>query len=647
MRKLPLLLAQFLILAPASGIADIADIADIAAANAGAPAASSEAASPAASAAQEYTPQALETFPTELLWGDLHVHSSFSFDANVTGNIRLEPADAYRFARGEAVVANSGMTARLEQPLDFLVVSDHSENMGLLPALRAGDPALMSNPKARDLAARLANAEEGDLSIIAELVDTVASGGGAFIDNKAFEEGIWSRITRQADAANDPGKFTALIGFEWSSMPAGDNLHRVVVYRDGADRVGQMRPASSFDGDQPEDLWSFMEEYERQVGGEILAIPHNANLSNGRMFALTQSDGRPMDAAYAKRRARLEPLVEVTQYKGDAETHPALSPNDAFADFETWDYGNLSASNVVPKQDWMLQFEYARSALGLGLQVAAESGTNPFEFGMIGSTDSHTSLAAATEDAYWGKLTSMEPGPRTWVANNNPVDPATIPTTPWDFGASGYTGVWASENTREAIFDALRRREVYATTGSRLGLRFFGGYAFKEGDADRPDLARHGYRTGVPMGQVLEGAKGRTPTFLVAATKDPLGANLDRIQIVKGWLDADGSTREQVYDVALSDGRRALFGRIRGLKSTVDTNQAQYSNEVGAAELRAVWSDPDFNPSESAFYYARVIEIAQPRWNVYDAARLGAKVPKSVPTEVQDRAYSSPIWHRP
>jgi hypothetical protein len=365
------------------------------------------------------------------------------------------------------------------------------------------------------------------------------------------------------------------------------------------------------------------------------------------MFALTQSGGSPIDAKYAERRARLEPIAEVTQYKGDAETHPRLSPDDPFANFETWDFGNIHATKLFPKDPAMLGFEYARSALKLGLRVEAETGANPFRFGMIGSTDSHTSLAAGAEDDFWGKLSVIEPGPRTWVANNAPVAHDARPPTPWDFAASGYTGVWARENTREAIFDALRRREVYATTGSRIAVRFSGGFDFEERDAVRPDLARIGYRKGVPMGSVLHGGRGRAPVFLISAMKDPLGANLDRLQIVKGWRDAAGSLHEKVYDVALSDGRRKWFGRVRPLPSTVDSKKATYTNEFGASQLSAVWRDPDFEPSEEAFYYARVIEIPTPRWNVYDAVRLQARVPPEVPTEVQDRAYSSPIWFVP
>ena len=601
-----------------------------------------------ASQAQEYAPRAREEVPTQLLWGDLHVHSSYSFDANSAGNTSLPPADAYRYARGEAVVANSGMTARLEQPLDFLVVSDHSEYMGVLPAIRSEDADFLRDPGAQRVRDVVVRAADGGFGTVATLGDSVSDLDSPLVNYEALRSPMWDEIVRQADAANEPGQFTALIGFEWTSMPKGDNLHRVVVYRDDAEKARRKVPVSAFDGDQPEDLWRFMEAYERETGGQVLAIPHNANLSNGRMFETKQSDGHPIDARYARRRARHEPIVEVTQYKGDGETHPALSPDDAYADFETWDFGNIHATKVYPKEPWMLPFEYARSALKLGLKVGHETGVNAFAFGMIGSTDSHTSLAAGAEDDFWGKISAIEPGPRAWIANHAGIAADARPPTPWDFAASGYTGVWARENTRESIFDALRRREVYATTGSRITLRFFGGYGFDSEDAFRPDLARIGYRKGVPMGADLGASTGKAPTFLVAAAKDPLGANLDRVQIVKGWLDANGVLHEKVFDVALADGRRPLFGRfVRELRSTVDVENGVWTNDVGDAELRAMWRDPAFDPAERAFYYARVIEIARPRWNVYDAVRLGAKIPEQVETEVKDRAYSSPIWYTP
>ena len=598
----------------------------------------------------EYTPHALEDFPMELLWGDTHVHSAFSMDANSTGNTLLTPAEAYRYAKGEPVKAMSGMTARLDQPLDFLVVSDHAEYMGLLPKLREGDPMVLADPQGRALAEGLNDPSDGGMKAVGALVRSLMTGAEPLIDNGALKRGIWNDITRLADEANDPGRFSALIGFEWSSMPAGDNLHRVVVYADGADKAAAMIPLSAFDSDRPEDLWTFMERYERQTGGRILAIPHNANMSNGRMFALQDSDGQPFSAAYAARRAAHEPIVEVTQIKGDGETHPDLSPRDPFADFETWDFGNIDVIKTVPKGPGQVEFEYARSALKLGLEQTERTGANPFKFGMIGSSDSHTGLATAAEDDYWGKLSTFEPLRRAAAARMPPPDaPADVDIGMWIFAASGYAAAWATENTRDAVFDAMRRREVYATTGSRIAVRFFGGWSYTAEDALRPDVARIGYRKGVPMGGDLPlrfGGSGN-PRFIATALKDPRGANLDRIQIVKGWRAADGSLHEEVHDVALSDGRRSVFGRVRPLRSTVDEATARYTNDIGDAQLVAYWEDEAFDPAQRAFYYARVIEIPTPRWNVYDAVRLGAPVPAGVPTQVQDRAYTSPIWYTP
>ena len=609
--------------------------------------------------AQEYSPHARENFPMQLLWGDTHVHSSFSMDASSAGNLQLEPADAYRFARGEAVVANSGMTARLEQPLDFLVVSDHAEYMGLLPKLRAADPALLADPAGRRLHESLKSSTDGGLSTVGLLVETLIEGGDPIIDNAPFERSIWEEITRQADAANEPGRFTTLIGWEWScdSRPAPifTASSSTATAPTRASRRSSSRGAASTVSMYPEDLMDggSMETYRDAARRAQSSSRSRTTRTSptGYMFAL-----RPpyaMEADHRRRvRAALGPALGADR-RGDAVSRatrrptPMLSPDDPFADFETWDFGNIHVLKTVPKRDDMLPFEYARSALKLGLGEAARTGANPFAFGMIGSTDSHTSLAAGAEDDFWGKLSSMEPGPRTWVANNTPVEPGELSVTPWSFAASGYAGVWAHENTREAVFDAMQRKEVFATTGSRIALRFFGGFAFDDDDANRPHLARIGYRKGVPMGGALRGTGERAPGFLVAALKDPYGANLDRIQIIKGWRDPSGRLLEQVYDVALSDGRRSFFGRVRDVGSTVDPETARYTNDIGAAELRAFWRDPDFDPREHAFYYARVLEIPTPRWNVYDAVRLGAAVPPEVPATVRDRAYSSPIWYVP
>ena len=592
-----------------------------------------------------YAPAAHDDFPTEVFWGDTHVHSSFSVDANSMGNTRLSPADAYRFAKGEAVVANNGMTARLEAPLDFLVVSDHAEYMGLLPALRSGNEALLADPVGRRLAEGVRGDEASQYAVISEVIASLMS-SKPIVDNAAFKRSIWDEITRLADEADEPGRFSALIGFEWSAMPAGDNLHRVVVYRDEGEVAGKKIPRSSFEGERPEDLWDFMEAYEAETGGAILAIPHNPNMSNGQMFSLEQSDGRPFDRDYALRRARHEPIAEITQIKGDSESHPLLSPDDAFADFENWDTGNIGTPST-PKQDGQIRYEYLRQAFKHGLEEAERLGVNPFEMGVIGSTDAHTSLATAAENDFWGKLSVLEPGPHRLAPPPAGQEDSGIHAFSWV--ASGYAAVWARENTRAALFDAMRRREVYATTGSRITLRFFGGWGFDEDEASRPDIVRRGYRGGVPMGGDLPARnemEGR-PRFLVRALKDPNGANLDRIQIVKGWREADGSLGEEVHDVALGgDRRRGLFG-TRDVGSTVDVEEASYTNTIGAAELSAWWEDEDFDPGQHAFYYVRVLEIPTPRWSTYDAARFGITLDARAPRTVQDRAYASPIWYSP
>jgi len=593
--------------------------------------------------ADSYAPAAHDDFPTEVFWGDTHVHSSFSVDANTMGNTRLSPADAYRFARGEAVIANSGQTARLEAPLDFLVVSDHAEYMGLLPALRAENEMLMSDPVGQRLSEGIRGDEATQYAVIREVIGSLAA-SDPLIDNAEFQRSIWEEITGLADAANEPGRFTALIGYEWSAMPAGDNLHRVVIYADDAATASRMIPRSSFEGPRPEDLWSFMEDYERETGGRILAVPHNPNMSNGQMFSLEQSDGRPFDRAYAERRGRHEPIAEITQIKGDSEAHPMLSPDDAFADFETWDGGNIGVP-TTPKEEGQIAYEYLRQAFKHGLGEAARLGVDPFRMGVIGSTDAHTSLATAAEDDFWGKLSSLEPGPARLAPP--PYEQGDTTIFPWSWVASGYAAVWATENTRAGIFDAMRRREVYATTGSRITLRFFGGWSFMEDDANRPDLVRRGYRAGVPMGGELPDASASAPRFLVRALKDPNGANLDRVQIVKGWRDAAGTLHEKVHDVALGGAhRRGLFG-TREVGSTVDERTATYTNTIGAAELSAWWEDPDFSPDEHAFYYVRVLEIPTPRWSTYDAVRFETELDDRAPRILQDRAYSSPIWYTP
>jgi len=596
--------------------------------------------------APSYSPRLWPNPSRNLYWGDTHLHTSLSFDANASGN-RLPPEAAYRFAKGEVVTASGGLRALIDRPLDFLVVSDHAEYLGLLAALRADDPVVLGTADGRRMREKIASGAEGSVAVSWEIARSATTGEAIAVDSRVGKA-AWHQLTSAADAANEPGRFTAMIGFEWTSMPGGDNLHRVVLFRDGSDRADRVMPFSVFDSEDPADLWRYLERYEAQTGGRAIAIPHNSNVSNGRMFAKSDFAGRPLSRALARARARFEPLVEVTQTKGDSETHPLLSPDDPFADFERWDKGNLLLMAV--KKPEMLPFEYVRSALGIGLAVERQVGVNPFELGMIGSTDSHTSLATAEEDNYWGKVTPQEPhAGRDTYEVAPPQKETGLSLVGWEFAASGYAAVWATENTREALFDAMTRRETYATTGPRIGLRFFGGWTFGEVDADGVRTVERGYASGVPMGGRLPSRPrdASTPTFLVWATKDASGANLDRVQIVKGALDAKGRIRERIYDVALSDPARRKPSGIEPVGNTVDVARARYVNSIGATELRTTWRDPDFDPAEAAFYYVRVLEIPTPRWTAYDARRFGAEAPAAGPLVIQERAYSSPIWYRP
>jgi hypothetical protein len=466
------------------------------------------------------------------------------------------------------------------------------------------------------------------------------------IESDQSARNAWQAYTALADRYNDPGIFTTIIGFEWTAI-GGYNLHRNVLFRGDASVANQTLPFSQFDSKNPEDLWTWMQAFEEQTGSDLLAIPHNGNLSNGRMFSVESFDGEPLTAELAARRIAFEPLIEVTQIKGDGESHPFLSPTDEFAGYEIWDRSNLNGTE--PKTPDMLKYEYAREALKTGLKLERELGVNPYKFGMVGSTDSHTSLSTAEEENFFGKHSGAEPTPHRWdhVVIGSP-DPA-FTVLGWQQAASGLAVVWATENTREAIFDAMQRKETYATTGTRMTVRFFGGWDFTPEDATSRLPATAGYRKGVPMGGDLPMAPdGKAPTFLVAALKDPLSGNLDRIQIVKGWLDASGVTREKVYDVAWSDDRSPdASGKLPPVGNTVDVARATWANTIGDPELIAVWTDPDFDPALSAFYYAKVIEIPTPRWTAYEALRFQIQMPAEVPMTTQERAYTSPIWYTP
>lgn len=597
-----------------------------------------------------YSPYAGRSFPVRPYFGDTHTHTSFSMDAGAFG-ARLAPKDAYRFAKGEELTVSSGQRAKLSRPLDFLVVTDHSDGMGFFPMLIGGDQALLATPQGRKWYDEI-NSGKGAQAAV-DIITSFGKGQmpkGYPLPGTPSYRNAWRETIKAADEANDPGHFTAFIAYEWTSNAGGNNLHRNVIWRDNGAKASLVEPFTTLPplgSPNPRDLWKWMAMVEEKTGAELLAIAHNGNLSNGRMFPIIESfNGRRIDREYAENRMRWEPLYEATQIKGDGETHPVLSPNDEFANFERWDKGNLDLTEV--KKPEMLEFEYARSALKNGLKMEAELGVNPYKFGLVGSTDAHTALPAVEEDNFFGKTSSSEPSAERATHPFVKTDKAVI--MGWEQTASGYAAVWATENTREAIFDAMKRRETYATTGPRMTVRFFGGWDFEPADANSRMPARIGYTKGVPMGGDLsEAPQGKAPSFLVAALKDPMGANLDRIQVIKGWVGKDGQTQERIYDVAVSGGRTiAADGRSRtSVGNTVDVANATWSNTIGAGELITVWKDPDFDPSLRAFYYVRVIEIPTPRWTAYDAKYYGVKMPSEVPMTTTERAYTSPIWYTP
>lgn len=602
-----------------------------------------------------YSPYARRTFPVMPLWGDTHLHTSLSFDAGAFGN-RLGPRDAYRFSRGEEVIASSGQPVRLGRPLDWIAITDHSDGMGFTNDALAGSPYVTNYEQG----ARWSKAfRAGGQEAVDATLDMIKTFSQAKMDPEMFANyspgsrryaTIWDDVINNAEEFNDPGRFTAFIAFEWTSLVKGGNMHRNVIFRDNGDRARQVLPYTTFEpmgSVDPLDLYKYLENYETRTNGAAMAFAHNGNLSNGIMFPIdAQYSGKKIDKFYVEQRAKWERIYEITQIKGDGETHPYLSPDDEFADYGTWDAGNLDISEA--KTNDMLAGEYAREALKNGLVLEKKLGTNPYKFGFTGATDSHTSLATAKENNFFGKHTGYEPSPKRLTHPFIKTENGEI--FAWQMVASGITAVWAHENTRASIFDAMDRKELYATTGSRIRVRFFGGWNYTDADLKSRELAFRGYEKGVPMGGDLpvlpKGAK--SPTFMVYALRDVVGANLDRIQIVKGWLDKNGKTHEKVYNVAWSDGRKLKRnGKLPAVGNTVDIATASWTNTIGASELVTIWTDPDFDPAESAFYYARVLEIPTPPWYVYDALRFGIEIPKDAPKSQQERAYTSPIWYTP
>ena len=587
---------------------------------------------------------------TKLLWGDTHLHTSNSIDAFGFG-VKLGPEEALRFARGEEVPSTWGLKAKLERPLDFLVIADHSGGLGATQRLYDAPRFLIKDPTLRRWHDMMHEGHRGRQRATMELINAAGDGTlGKILPSEETRKGtqqIWKSHTAIVERYNEPGKFTAFMGFEYTLMPQGDNLHRVVMFRDGKLRADQVIPYDpTTEGTETVDkLWDYMDAYEKKTGGKALAIPHNSNLSNGLMFDMVAPGGGPVTADYARRRAYREPLVEVTQIKGDSESHPFLSPNDEFANFGDagWDLGNLTMQRT--KTPDMLGGDYVREALKRGLAIEAKTGVNPYRFGLIGSTDSHTALATADEDNFFGKHSDGEPNAqRASQAQNLGTRQGRIG---WHYLAGGYAAVWATANTRAAIFDAMMRREVYATTGPRMQLRVFGGYDFTDADW-AGDWVKAGYARGVPMGADLKSGSG-VPSLMISALKDPEGANLDRVQVVKGWVDASGKLNERVFDVVWSspETRNLSGGKLTPVGDTVDIAKASYTNSIGAPELRTIWRDPEFNAGQRAFYYVRVLEIPTPRWVLFDALRYGVKLLPGTELKSQERAYSSPIWYNP
>jgi len=600
--------------------------------------------------AKEYSPYLNIGYPQRVFWGDTHVHSSYSTDAGMIGNT-LGPEDAYRFARGEIVVASTGVRARLQRPLDFLVIADHAENLGLAPMIAEKSPDLLKTDFGREISELVYAGNWGDAyalwgSAMSARKDPLAG-------NDPITKRMWERLTDAAEKYNSPGQFTALIGYEWTSSPGGNNMHRNVIFRDGKEDADLVIPFSNYDSTDPEDLWQWMLAYQDKSGGRVLAIPHNGNLSNGLMFDDETFSGKRLSREYAQHRMRWEPVYEVTQMKGDGETHPSLSPNDEFADYGTWDKGSFGPE---PKKPDMLPREYAREALKRGMQYEEKLGANPFKFGMIGSTFFFNDTATTEENNYFGKATLGEPSADVERFREKITGFLQTPDGPdvtirhEQTLAAGLAAVWATENTREGIWDALERKEVYATTGTRMTVRVFAGWDFQEPEVQRSDFASAGYRRGVPMGGDLSNAPdGATPTFMIRAMRDVDGANLDRVQMVKGWVDDSGKSHERVFDVMCSDDRAITdeFLCDRPVGNTVDVETATYTNSIGEALMLAYWNDPEFDPDQRAFYYVRVLEIPTPRWTTYDAAFFGVDLPKEVLPTHQERAYTSPIWYTP
>ena len=566
-------------------------------------------------------------------------------DAGLAGG-SLTPEDAVRFGRGDEVKSNTGQPAKLARGLDWIAVTDHSDGMGTISELKAGNAEFQADPRTKRWSEML---QQGEAQATLAARDLIAAQSThtmpPVMTDPKWVASAWQKTVDIMERYNDPGRFTAFIAYEWTSNGEhGENLHRNVIFRDNADKTRALSPLTTWDNSDPAALWAWLANYEKTTGGRVLAIPHNGNVSNGRMFEEQQYDGTPLTKDWVEARARWEPLYEYFQIKGQSESHPRLSPTDEFANFEVWDTGNLVGLTKAPGK---INSEYAREALKSGLRLQNTYGTNPFKIGAAAGTDTHTGLAAGDDDNFWGKIAGSEPKAGRW--DQVFLKEQKYVRKDWTLSAQGYTGVWATANTRSAIWDAMKRRETYASSGPRMTVRFFGGFDFAETDAKADTLVATGYARGVPMGGDLKATDGKVPTFLVSAMKDQSGANLDRVQVIKGWVDAGGKTHEAIYNIVWSDAARRVQskGKVPPVGNTVDLATATYANSIGATELTGYFKDPAFDPKQRAFYYVRVLEIPTPRWTAYDTVRYKEKMPSNVPMTLQERAITSPIWYTP
>jgi hypothetical protein len=570
-------------------------------------------------------------------FGQTHQHTSWSFDAAIL-DVKTGPETAYRHARGERVKHPSGQEMQLIIPLDFLSVTDHSEYLGVLVQMYDPENPLSKNPLAADIVASGTDVTKSMKAFYGLVANIIQPDGTTQPDPELstpeLKRTAWQEMKRITDQYNEPGTFTTIMGYEWSSQPNMGNLHRNVLFRD-TENLPEF-PFSYFDSEKPEELWKWM-DIQRENGSTLLAISHNGNLSNGTMFSKNTTEGTPIDRAYAESRMRNEPLTEIIQTKGQSETHPLMAPNDEFAGFEIWTKPVAGPGTVK-----VLETNYVRNAFRNGLSIEKEIDINPFKFGVVGGGDIHTAIVSHEEYNHSGEHNLKSSTPRARLLDIRPGEPSKI-----EQGTAGLSCVWAEENTRGAIYDAMARKETWATSGSRITLRVFGGYDFGNTQPGDVDWAKIGYDNGVPMGADMKSnSEGKVPQMMIWALKGPNSGNLDRIQVIKGWVDADGKTHEKIHEVVWSGDRELdANGKLPSVGNTVNIPDASYTNTIGNAELKTVWTDPVFDASESSFYYVRVLEIPTPRWSTYDAKVLGIAPPKDFPATIQERAWSSPIWY--